>query len=300
MKARMMWICAVSLGCMLCAGMSASAADESGFTINSPFDLTLGSTNCAVRLGKAVQSTTSATYDPETKVTTTNWSAHAVVRLSTPYHGATSVSVDFKGEERRLDSFRFDIGRTKFKFGTFGGTLSLDECRKVIVADHRHQRLIAAVVDKAEKIRRQRAAENQGSRSLAGVQPANIFLQIVVLAITRQRPAVEFLEPVGMFVHKITHHLSVHTRTNELLRRTEVIRRHMNNKFLFDKIVGQQGQLTQQTRTVDADLRAVIVFQVAADVSIEAKQLLQSLFLSRQILFYDGHLLVKFGLTVQR
>ena len=137
MKARMMWICAVSLGCMLCAGMSASAADESGFTINSPFDLTLGSTNCAVRLGKAVQSTTSATYDPETKVTTTNWSAHAVVRLSTPYHGATSVSVDFKGEERRLDSFRFDIGRTKFKFGTFGGTLSLDECRKVmrVVAD---------------------------------------------------------------------------------------------------------------------------------------------------------------------
>jgi hypothetical protein len=79
-----------------------------------------------------------------------------------------------------------------------------------------------------------------------------------------------------------------------------MIRRHMNNKFLFDKIVGQQGQLTQQTRTVDADLRAVIFFQVAADVSIEAKQLLQSLFLSRQILFYDGHLLVKFGLTVQR
>jgi hypothetical protein len=125
----MMLICVVSLGLSLCAGVSASAADEPAFTVDSPFDLTLGSTNYAVRLGKSVRSNTSASYDPETKVTTTNWSAYGSVRLSAPYHGVKSVSLDFKGEERRLDSFRFDIGEKKLRGG---GTLTVDECRKVM------------------------------------------------------------------------------------------------------------------------------------------------------------------------
>lgn len=113
----------------LCAGVSASAADESAFTVDSPFDLTLGSTNYAVRLGKSVRSNTSASYDPETKVTTTNWSAYGFVCLSTPYHGVKSVSLDFKGEERRLDSYSFSIGGKK---RGIGGTLTVDECRKVM------------------------------------------------------------------------------------------------------------------------------------------------------------------------
>ena len=129
MKNSMMLICAVSLGISLCAGVSASAADEPAFTVDSPFDLTLGSTNYAVRLGKSVRSNTSAWYDPETKVTTTNWSAYGSVRLSAPYHGVKSVSLDFKGEERRLDSFRFDIGEKKH---ASGGTLSVEECRKIM------------------------------------------------------------------------------------------------------------------------------------------------------------------------
>ncbi len=129
MKNCMLWVCAVSLGLSLCAGVSASAAEESDFTVDSPFDLTLGSTNYAVRLGKSVLSDTSASYDPETKVTTTNWSAYGSVRLSTPYRGVKSVSLDFKGEERRLDSYNFSIGGKK---RGIGGTLTVDECRKVM------------------------------------------------------------------------------------------------------------------------------------------------------------------------
>ena len=129
MKNSMMLVCAVSLGISLCAGVSASAAEESAFTVDSPFDLTLGSTNYAVRLGKEVRSNTSASYDLETKVTTTNWSAYGFVCLSTPYHGVKSVSLDFKGEERRLDSYSFSIGGKK---RGIGGTLTVDECRKVM------------------------------------------------------------------------------------------------------------------------------------------------------------------------
>ena len=129
MKNSMMLICAVSLGISLCAGVSASAADEPAFTVDSPFDLTLGSTNYAVRLGKSVRSNTSAWYDPETKVTTTNWSAYGSVRLSAPYHGVKSVHLDFEGEERRLDSYCFNIGEKKH---ASGGTLSVEECRNVM------------------------------------------------------------------------------------------------------------------------------------------------------------------------
>jgi hypothetical protein len=129
MKNSMMLICAVLLGISLCAGVSASAAEKPAFTVDSPFDLTLGSTNYAVRLGKSVRSNTSARYDPATKVTTTNWSAYGSVRLSAPYHGVKFVSLDFKGEERRLDSFCFDIGEKKLGGG---GTLSVEECRNVM------------------------------------------------------------------------------------------------------------------------------------------------------------------------
>ena len=134
MKKRAMWMFAASFGLSLCAGMTASAVEKSGFTVDSPFDLALGSTNYAVRLGKSVRSTTSATYDPDTKVTTTNWSAYGSVRLSAPYHGVKSVNLAFKGKERRLVSYSFQIGEKKHGIG---GTLTVDECRKVMkeVAD---------------------------------------------------------------------------------------------------------------------------------------------------------------------
>ena len=150
MKTCIMLVCVVSLGMSLCAGVSASAADEPAFTVDSPFDLTLGSTNYAVRLGKSVRSNASAWYDPETKVTTTNWSAYGSVRLSAPYHGVKFVSLDFKGEERRLDSFRFDIGEKKHGIG---GTLTVEECRKVMkeIADDISNRFgVKMVADKSD------------------------------------------------------------------------------------------------------------------------------------------------------
>ena len=148
MKNSMMLICAVSLGISLCAGVSASAADEPAFTVDSPFDLTLGSTNYAVRLGKSVRSNTSAWDDPETKVTTTNWSAYGSVRLSAPYRGVKYVNLDFKGEERRLDAYRFEIGHGVC------GTLTVDECRKVMkeIADDISKRLGVKMEERGDEL----------------------------------------------------------------------------------------------------------------------------------------------------
>ena len=134
----------------VCAGRIALCAEGDSFVVDSPFDLTLGSTNYAARLGKAVRSNASAWYDPTTKVTTTNWSAYGSVRLSAPYHGVKFVSLDFKGEERRLDSFRFDIGEKKHGIG---GTLTVEECRKVMkeIADDISNRFgVKMVADKSD------------------------------------------------------------------------------------------------------------------------------------------------------
>ena len=113
----------------VCAGRIARCAEGDSFVVDSPFDLTLGSTNYAARLGKAVRSNASAWYDPTTKVTTTNWSAYASVRFAKPYHGATHASLQFKGEERVLDSYSFEIGKSKRRIG---GTLTVEEARKIM------------------------------------------------------------------------------------------------------------------------------------------------------------------------
>ena len=113
----------------VCAGRIALCAEGDSFVVDSPFDLTLGSTNYAARLGKAVRSNASAWYDPTTKVTTTNWSAYASVRFAKPYHGATHASLQFKGEERELDSYSFEIGKSRRRIG---GTLTVEEARKIM------------------------------------------------------------------------------------------------------------------------------------------------------------------------
>lgn len=111
------------------AGGLASGAEGQGLVVDSPFDLTLGTTNYAARLGKAVHSNTSAWYDPTTKVTTTNWSAYASVRFAKPYHGATQAGLQFKGEDRELDSYSFEIGESRRRIG---GTLTVEEARKIM------------------------------------------------------------------------------------------------------------------------------------------------------------------------
>ena len=113
----------------VCAGRIALGAEGDSFVVDSPFDLTLGSTNYAARLGKAVRSNASAWYDPTTKVTTTNWSAYASVRFAKPYHGATHASLQFKGEDRVLDSYSFEIGESRRRIG---GTLTVEEARKIM------------------------------------------------------------------------------------------------------------------------------------------------------------------------
>ena len=122
------WIVAV-LALAAAAGMPALVLAATGFVVDSPFDLTLGSTNYAVRLGKAVHSSASAWYDPATKVTTTNWSAYATVRFAKPYHGAKEANLQFRGEDRVLDSYSFDIGAKGYGSG---GTLTVAEARKVM------------------------------------------------------------------------------------------------------------------------------------------------------------------------
>ena len=123
------WMIAVVPLLVLCVASFAQGAEETGLVVDSPFDLTLGSTNYAARLGKAVHSSANAWYDPDTKVTTTNWSVYASVRFAKPYHGATRASLQFKGEDRALDSFSFEIGEKKYGVG---GKLTVDEARKIM------------------------------------------------------------------------------------------------------------------------------------------------------------------------
>ena len=120
---------AVVLTFVVGVALSVHGAELTGFVIDSPFDLTLGSTNYVARLGKAVHSRASAWYDPDTKVTTTNWSVYATVRFAKPYHGARHATLQFKGEERVLDSYSFDIGANKYGGG---GKLTVEEARKIM------------------------------------------------------------------------------------------------------------------------------------------------------------------------
>ena len=120
---------AVVLTFVVGVALSVHGAELTGFVVDSPFDLTLGSTNYAARIGKAVHSRASAWYDPDTKVTTTNWSVYATVRFAKPYHGARHATLQFKGEERVLDSYSFDIGANKYGGG---GKLTVEEARKIM------------------------------------------------------------------------------------------------------------------------------------------------------------------------
>ena len=120
---------AVVLFLVVGAALSVHGAELTGFVVDSPFDLTLGSTNYVALLGKAVHSHASAWYDPDTKVTTTNWSVYASVRFAKPYHGARHADLQFKGEERVLDSYSFDIGANKYGSG---GKLTVEEARKIM------------------------------------------------------------------------------------------------------------------------------------------------------------------------
>ena len=125
---RIMAICAVA-ALAGCASVGNARMENGKLVVDSPFDLEIGSTKYAKMLGDRLQSTTSANYDPRTKVTTTNWSWYASCRLSEQYWGCREVSLYFKGEERRLDNFRLECSA---RDTSLAWKMTPDECRQAV------------------------------------------------------------------------------------------------------------------------------------------------------------------------
>jgi len=112
-----------------CASVTKARVENGSLVVDSPFDLEIGSTEYAKMLGDYLESTTSARYDPRTKVTTTNWSWCATCKLSKPYFGCTKIQLEFKDEDRYLSGIRFDNANY---MPSSMGSVPLDECRKTI------------------------------------------------------------------------------------------------------------------------------------------------------------------------
>ena len=87
--------------------------------VDSPFDLCIGSTECAKMLGAQLKSfPESNTYSYGT-----NQNYYGFARLATPYFGFNKMSLTFLGEEKAL--FAINLFRE-------GSGLSLDDCRKTV------------------------------------------------------------------------------------------------------------------------------------------------------------------------
>lgn len=118
------------LGALSAAGLACAGevvVSNGVLWADSPLDFEIGSTKYAEMLGKRLRSTTSATYDPKTQVTTTNWSWAADARLAKPFYGNKEVYLSFKGEDKRLDDlnvYRCAVGKDKER--------SLADCRKAL------------------------------------------------------------------------------------------------------------------------------------------------------------------------
>ena len=115
---------ALSVAGMACA--SEVVVSNGVLWAESPLDFEIGSTKYAEMLGKRLRSTASATYDPQTKVTTTNVTWAADARLAKPFYGHDEVYLSFKGEDKRLDNFHlFRCPVAKEVTAT-----ALNDCRK--------------------------------------------------------------------------------------------------------------------------------------------------------------------------
>ena len=96
--------------------------------LDSPFALQIGSTEYAKAFGDLIQTSARANYDPQTKKTTTNFYHHAEAWLATPYFGCERVWLNFKGEEKTLNSCNLSRG----SFYGSSKRMSFDECRATI------------------------------------------------------------------------------------------------------------------------------------------------------------------------
>ena len=112
-----------------CASVNKARVENGKLVVDSPFDLEIGSTEYAKMLGDYLPWPSTATYDPKTNVTTTNWSCSTTCKLSKPYFGHEKVELFFEGENRYLSSIQLDSG---VLFHAPRVAMTLDECRKAI------------------------------------------------------------------------------------------------------------------------------------------------------------------------
>ena len=134
-------VLAAALAMVGCETMSAGGVSAPPYRIenqrivlDSPFALQIGSTEYAKAFGDLIWTSAHASYDPQTKKTTTNFYHHAEAWLATPYFGCEWVGLNFKGEEKTLNSCNLSRG----SFYGSSKKMSFDECRTTvgkIVAD---------------------------------------------------------------------------------------------------------------------------------------------------------------------
>ena len=101
-KGFVLFAVALSLPGVACAGEV--VVSNGVLWAESPLDFEIGSTEYAQMLGERLRSRAYATFDPQTKVTTTNvtWATNA--RLAKPFYGNREVYLGFTGADRRLDT----------------------------------------------------------------------------------------------------------------------------------------------------------------------------------------------------
>lgn len=122
----------VMTGCV--SAPPAYKVENGKIVLDSPFALEIGSTEYAKAFGDLIRTSVHASYDPQTKKTTTNFNHYAEAWLTTPYFGCERVWLNFKGEETTLNSCNLSRG----SFYGSSKKMSFDECRATvgkIVAD---------------------------------------------------------------------------------------------------------------------------------------------------------------------
>lgn len=112
-----------------CGNAPAYRVEDGRIVLDSPFALEIGSTEYAKAFGKLIRTTAHANYDPQTKKTTTNFYHYVEAHLAKPYFGCDKIALNFKGEEKVLESCHLSIGR--WASGS-GKMMTFSECRETV------------------------------------------------------------------------------------------------------------------------------------------------------------------------
>ncbi len=145
-----------------CLGGEAKYKIKGGdLVVESPFDLEIGSPEYAKALGDHVHSWPHATYDTKTKKTTTNYYHSGSAWLSAPYFGCTQFSLNFKGEEKLLDSCHLSCPEWS---SDQTNEMSYDECHEMVkkIAADMEKRLgikLRCVTDETEREAKKRVQD---------------------------------------------------------------------------------------------------------------------------------------------